>query len=227
MDRRVIDYLERRMRVSRDNEMRDRDRDRRDYERRGDRRDYDYDRDERRGVRGTGPYGMGGSRYPGRDRSDYDYDRRDYDNRGDMRDYDRDSNYDRDYRGNDYARDYRDRDYDMHREMKLSTEDMHRWKQKMQNADGTKGEHFEMQHIMHAVEKLGIKMNGYDEKELCLAVNMMYSDYCRVLKKYVPADKELLLCVELAKAFLEDADGPKPSEKLALYYYCIVDNDEV
>ena len=62
MDRRVIDYLERRMRVSRDNEMRGSGGDRRDYERGGDRRDYDYD--ERRGVRGTGPYGIGGRRYP-------------------------------------------------------------------------------------------------------------------------------------------------------------------
>ena len=226
MDRRVIDYLERRMRVSRDNEMRGRGGDRRDYER--DRRDYDYD--ERRGVRGTGPYGIGGRRYPGRDRagSDYDYDRRDYDvnmsrSYNDM-DYAR-GDY-RDYRGDyDYAD--RDRDYGMHQEMKLTKEDMYRWKQKLQNADGTKGEHFDMQQIMHIVEKLGIKMNGFDEKDLCLVVNMLYSDYCKVIKKYVPAEKELPVYVELAKAFLEDADGPKPAEKLALYYYCIADNEEV
>lgn len=234
MNKRVIDYLERRMRVSRDDEMRGRRGDRRDYDR--DRRDYDYD--ERRGVRGTGPYGIGGRRYPGRDRSDYDYDR-------DRRDYDYDMNMSRsyggrDYRDEDYARgdrdyarggdyDYmdRDRDYSSHQEMRLTKEDMHRWKQKMQNADGTKGEHFDMQQIMHVVEKLGIKMNDFDEKELCLAVNMMYSDYCKVVKKYVPAEKELMVYVELAKAFLDDADGPKPAEKLALYYFCIVDNDEV
>ena len=241
MDRRVIDYLERRMRVSRDNA---RGGDRRDYERGGDRRDYDYERDERRGVRGTGPYGIGGRRYPGRDRNDYDYDRdrRDYNYdmnmsrsyndmdyaRGGSRDY-RDEDYARggDYRGSDYDYMDRDRDYNSHQEMKLTKEDMHHWKQKMQNADGTKGEHFDMQQIMHVVEKLGIKMNNFDEKELCLAVNMMYSDYCKVIKKYVPAEKELMVYVELAKAFLDDADGPKPAEKLALYYYCIVDNDEV
>lgn len=234
MDRRVIDYLERRMRVSRDNEMRGRGGDRRDYER--DRRDYDYD--ERRGVKGTGPYGIGGRRYPGRDRSDYDYDydrdRRDYDYDMNMsrsyggRDY-RDEDYARggDYRGGDYDYMDRNRDYNSHQEMKLTKEDMYHWKQKMQNADGTRGEHFDMQQIMHIVEKLGIKMNNFDEKELCLVVNMMYSDYCKVIKKYVPAEKELMVYVELAKAFLDDADGPKPAEKLALYYYCIVDNDEV
>lgn len=226
MDRRVIDYLERKMRISRG----------------GDRRDYDYERDERRGVRGTGPYGIGGRRYPGRDRSDYDYerDRRDYDYDINMsrryadRDYDdrRDYDYDRRDVPRDYdydydRRDYRGEDYASHQEMKLTKEDMQRWKQKMQNADGSKGEHFDMQQIMHAVEKLGIKMNGFDENELCLAVNMIYSDYCKVIKKYVPIEKELLFCVDLARAFLEDADGPKPSEKLALYYYCIVDNDEV
>lgn len=230
MNRRVIDYLERRMRVSRDEEGRGRGRD----------RDYDYDRDERRGVGGTGPYGMGGRRYyGGRDRADRDYDMnisrgyddRDYERGG--RDY-RDMDYERggrgdyrDYRGGDY--DYADRDYDynMHQEMKLTKEDMHHWKQKMRNEDGTKGEHYEMQQIMHAVEKLGIKMQGFDEKELCLVVNMLYSDYCKVVKKYVPVEKELMFYVDMARAFLEDADGPKPSEKLALYYYCIVDNDEV
>ena len=234
MDRRVIDYLERRMRVSRDNEMRGRGGDRRDYERGGDRRDYDYD--ERRGVRGTGPYGIGGRRYPGRDRAgnDYDYDRRDYDYNYDMnmsRSYN-DMDYargDRDYDRRDYAydSDYRGGDYNMHQEMKLTKEDIHRWKQKLQNADGTRGEHFDMQQIMHVAEKLGVKMNGFDEKDLCIVVNMLYSDYCKVIKKYVPAEKELPVYVEMAKAFLEDADGPKPAEKLALYYYCIADNEEV
>lgn len=232
MDRRVIDYLERRMRVSRDNEMRDRGGDRRDYER--DRRDYDYD--ERRGVRGTGPYGIGGRRYPGRDRAgnDYDYDRRDYDYNYDMnmsRSYN-DTDYERGDRGYDrrdyaYDSDYRGGDYNMHQEMKLTKEDIHRWKQKLQNADGTHGEHFDMQQIMHVAEKLGVKMNGFDEKDFCIVVNMLYSDYCKVIKKYVPAEKELSAYVEMAKAFLEDADGPKPAEKLALYYYCIADNEEV
>lgn len=231
MDRRIIDYLERRMRVSRDNESRGR----------GDRRDYDYDyerdreRDERRGVRGTGPYGIGGRRYPGRDRRDSDYDMnmsRSYNDReyahGD-RAYDNvrsDRDYDRGYRDSDYDYD-RNRDYDSHQEMRLTKEDMHRWKQKMRNADGTTGEHFDMQQIMHGVEKLGIKMDNFDEKEFCLAVNMMYSDYCKVFKKYIPIEKELPMCVEMARAFLDDKDGPKPSEKLALYYYCIVDNEEV
>lgn len=238
MNRRVIDYLERRMRVSRDNA---RGGDRRDYEHGGDRRDYDYDRDERRGVKGTGPYGIGGRRYPGRDRSDYDYDRdrrdydmnmsrsyggRDYERGGrDYRDGDRDYARGGDYRRGDY--DYDDRDYNMHQEMKLTSDDMHRWKQKLRNEDGTKGEHYDMQQIMHAVDKLGIKMNGFDEKDLCMVVNMLYSDYCKVVKKYLPVEKELMFYVDLARAFLEDADGPKPAEKLALYYYCIVDNDEV
>lgn len=141
------------------------------------------------------------------------------------RDYARGGNYDRDYRGSDY--DYVDRDYNMHQEMKLTSDDMHRWKQRMQNEDDTKGEHFDMQQIMHTAEKLGIKMNGFGEKELCITVNMLYSDYCRTVKKYVPVDKELMFYVDMARAFLEDKDGPKPTEKLALYYYCIVDNDEV
>ena len=67
----------------------------------------------------------------------------------------------------------------------------------------------------------------FDEKEFCLVVNVMYSDYCKVLKKYVPAEKELIVCAEMAKAFLEDDDGPEASEKLALYYYFIANYEEV
>lgn len=33
------------------------------------------------------------------------------------------------------------------------------------------------------------------------------------------------ITLELAKAFLEDEDGPEPSEKLALYYYCIAEDE--
>ena len=143
-----------------------------------------------------------------RDRADYneqDYeDRRDYDDYEDGRDYD-----------------------DGHYEMRLTKSDMRRWKHKLQNADGTRGEHYDMQQIMQVAEKLGIKFHEFNEKEFCIAVNMMYSDYCKVLKKHVSPEKELIVYAELAKAFLEDEDGPEASEKLALYYHCIANNEEV
>lgn len=147
------------------------------------------------------------------DRRDYaDYDERDYEDRRDRRDY------------GDYEdeRDYRD-----YKEMRLTKSDIKHWKHKMQNADGTRGEHYDMQQVMQAAEKLGIKFHDFDEKEFCVVVNMMYSDYCKVLKKHIPPEKELIFCAEMAKAFLEDDDGPEASEKVALYYYLIANHEEV
>ena len=196
--------------------------------------DYRDGDDYRRGVRGSGR--------GRRNRRDYD-DSRDYDERSN-----RDSRRNRDSRDNrdnrrsvdyeDYSEDYNDysdyNDYNDYEDgkhqygrpkMRIRKSDMKTWKHNMENADGTKGEHFDMQQVMHAAEKLNIKFDEYDEKEFCLAVNMMYSDYCKVIKKLASEDKELMVYAELAKAFLEDEDGPEPSEKLALYYYCIVDSE--
>jgi hypothetical protein len=131
------------------------------------------------------------------------------------------SNDSRDYKDyNDYAR-MDSRDY--RKSPRLSKTDMHHWKQMMENEDGTRGPHYDMQQIMSVAEKIGVRFDDFDEKEFCIAVNMMYSDYCKVAKKFVAPDKELAFFAELAKAFLEDEDGPEASEKLALYFHCIVD----
>ena len=194
------------------------------------RRDYrsDYRGDYRQGVKGTGRYGMGGSRYYGDSRRDghYEEDERDYRNRN-MRDYNDYADY------NDYMDDYayrRDYRYDYRdyadESMRLSKEDIKEWKKELQNADGTLGEHFDKTQIMSAAEKLGIRYNGYDEKELCLTANVLYSDYCDALKMYVPQEKEAIVYTKMAKAFLEDEDAPEGWEKLAIYYNCIVKSDE-
>lgn len=164
-----------------------------------------------------------------RDSRDYEDNRRGRDSR-DNRDNRDNRDYEdrRDYEDNRRSRDYEDgNDYGKHGRslMRIRKSDMKHWKHNMENEDGTKGEHYDMEQIMHAAEKIGVKFNSFDEKEFCIAVNMMYSDYCRVIKKYVSPEKELMMCAELAKAFLDDADGPEPSEKLALYYYCIVDSE--
>lgn len=159
----------------------------------------------------------------GEDFRDYE-DEKNYDSRsyGDSRSGDRKGNVDfegsmdfRDSRGSYDSRDY-------HR-MRLSKTDIHHWKQMMENEDGSRGPHYDMQQIMGAAEHLKIRFEEFSEKEFCIAVNMMYSDYCKVARKYVAPDKELMFFADLAKAFLEDEDGPDPSEKLALYFHCIVD----
>lgn len=177
-----------------------------DYARRGRRRDYaeyddEYMPDGRRGVKGTGPYGIGGRRYYGRRRDRAMYDGAEYN------DYD------------DYAR----YDYAAEEPMHLSSAEMEEWKNRMENANGTQGEHFSLPQIKQAAQALGIQMRDFDEKELCLTVNMLYSDYCEALKQFIPRDKEAMVYTKMAKAFLEDSDASvMGGEKLAAYYYAIV-----
>lgn len=169
--------------------------------------------DGKQGVKGTGPYGIGGRLYSrGRD---YGYE--------DGADYEMDG---RRRRNADYA------DYEMdggHASglMKLKKKDFMRWEKQIENADGTKGKHFDPEQIKKTAEQIGVKYRGFDEKELCMTANMLYSDYCQVLKNIIPPDKELIAYVKLALAWLEDPDAPiEGSEKLALYYWCIVSDDE-
>ena len=188
---------------------------------RGDGREYTVSYDGRRGVRGTGRYGIGGSMYRG-DRESGDYARGGR-GRGRDRGYDyNDYGYDEDYgyEGEDYG-------YDGNEKIMLSKKDMQEWKHKLQNADGSFGEHFDMQKIVMAAEKMGIKFDEYSEKELVMTANMLYSDYCEALKMVVPKEKEDVIYTKMAKAFLEDDDfDGEGSEKLALYYYAIVSDDE-
>lgn len=110
-------------------------------------------------------------------------------------------------------------------DLQLSGSDITKWEDKLQNADGTHGKHFDMHQVKEAAEKIGVRFDEYSEKEFCMAMNMLYSDLCEVCRAYVSPDKEAYYYAKMAQAWLEDEDGPHPSEKLALYYYCIA-NDE-
>lgn len=189
MDRRVMDFLERKMNGRDSRRGRTRDYESSDYDERG--------RDTARDGRG----------------------------RSDRNDYDADMRYDGHYR-REASRHRNDDDYDYGRDygqhLKLTKSEIHRWKEMLENFDGTRGEHYDMQQIMSAAEKLGIRFRDYSEPEFCITVNMMYADYGGVIKKCVGQEKELMACAEMARAFLEDPDGPEPSEKLALYFHCVV-----
>ncbi len=204
MDSRRRDYEDGRRYRNRDYEY-----DGRDYEMRlrGDMRlsdpigtepEYPFETDRKQGVKGTGPYGIGGRLH---------------------------------YRGRDYERD-EEGNYEMdggHPSglMRLKKKDFAKWERQLENTDGTRGKHFDMQQITRTAEQLGIKFKEYDEKELCMAVNMLYSDYAEALKSVVPPDRELITYVKLGQAWLEDPDSPvEGSEKLALYYWCIVSDEE-
>jgi hypothetical protein len=142
----------------------------------------DMNMDSRRGVYGTGPYGVGGSMY-----------------RGDR--------------------------MNGHHKIKLTKRDMLKWKKDMMNADGSYGEKYNMEQIMQMADKLGVRFESYDEKDLCMATNMIYSDFCKKAKKYIPQERMLEFCVDFAVAWLEDEDASaEGSEKLALYYCFLVEH---
>lgn len=163
--------------------------------------------------------------YDGRDYARGDYGRGGYDGR----------------RGRDYGRDYarggrdgRDGNYD---EERFEDEDE---KYLMEMQDGRRGvkgtgrgrrrgrrrDYGETLSLTKSdIMNWKHNLEDFDERELCMTVNMLYSDYCEVNKPYVSPERECHYYVELAKAFLEDDDGPEPSEKLALYYYCIAEDE--
>jgi hypothetical protein len=191
------------------------------------------------------PYGSRGgyvtSRSPRRDRDMDDYgmpkgdyrryggamppmrDYNDYDMRGDMRGRDYGDYEMHDMRGRDYAdygMDYGMRDYGEMEYGKMSHKDIENWKRHMKNQDGTMGEHFKKEQVMQAARQIGVNPEEYGEHIFPLVMNMMYSDYCAVAKKFGLDRPDFY--AEMAKAFLNDKDfSGEPEEKVWLYYQCI------
>ena len=89
------------------------------------------------------------------------------------------------------------------------------WTSKMENEDGTKGPHWNMEQIKKVMEQRN--MTG-DPVAFWVAMNMMYSDYCKVAKKLGVNSVDFYS--EMAKAFLEDKDTGVP-DKLTAYYESI------
>lgn len=192
----------------------------------------------RRGGDGRNPYGSRGgyvtSRSPRRDRDmdDYGMPKGDYRRYSGamppMRDYD---DYDMrgDMRGRDYAdhvMDYGMRDYGEMEYGKLSHKDIENWKRHLKNQDGTMGEHFKKEQVMQSARQIGVNPEEYGNEHIFgLVMNMMYSDYCAVAKKFGLDRPDFY--AELAKAFLNDKDfGGEPEEKVFLYYKCIAEQED-
>ena len=227
-------------------DRRDRDMERRDGHHHGGYGEYEgsyrgtYERDHRGRDYGDPRY-MDDRRDRGdmrRDRGE-DYRGRDYGDREDYRDrggYPRNEHGEfkdrrgRDY-GEDYRRDYADdyrREYGEEEDVKLDRETMRKWGEMLRNADGSKGLHFKEGKIREAAKSLKMSNKGYTEDELEFVANMLYSDYCDALRHLIPSnpENEAMAYAKLAHAWLADEDAPKGSEKLALYYYCIIEQDD-
>lgn len=93
----------------------------------------------------------------------------------------------------------------------VTKEKAHEWVKQMKNSDGSTGAHWDMAQTNSLKERHGINI---DPVEFYVAVNMMYSDYCGIAKKYGVDNADFY--AHMAKAFLDDKDaGP---DKLERYF---------
>lgn len=89
------------------------------------------------------------------------------------------------------------------------------WVDMMQNEDGSKGEHFPFDKSEQIMKQVSARC---DPLEFYVILNAVYSDYCKVAKKFGMDRSDFY--GELAKAWLMDKDAEEG--KAMLYYECIV-----
>ena len=97
----------------------------------------------------------------------------------------------------------------------LSWEETKDWMMHLRDTDGKTGPHWNIDQTNKAYEK---KKLDCEPHEYWAAMNMLYSDYGSVAKKFGVDNADFFAC--LAEAFLNDDDAIK--DKLAAYYECIV-----
>lgn len=103
-----------------------------------------------------------------------------------------------------------------HDSEKFTREMAEEWTAKMENEDGTRGPHWNMDQTKQVMAQKNIDV---DPIEFYLAMNMMYSDYCKVAKKLNVNNTDFY--ANMAKAFLEDKDAGG-RDKLMRYYKYVV-----
>lgn len=154
-----------------------------------------------------------------RDRRRYDYDRYDgYDRMDYSRERREPSRRREEY--SDYDDDYRYR-VNVQGSIGMAEEkrfDAKKWAAEMKNEDGTRGAHWDMQQTEGVRNSRG--MNDIEPEAFYVTMNMMYSDYQNVMKKFGVDRPEVY--AEMAKAFLCDKDSKQGMEKLKAYYCYIV-----
>lgn len=92
------------------------------------------------------------------------------------------------------------------------------WTKGMKNEDGTSGPYWSLAETKEVAEKH--KMTKYDEYAWYVTMNMMYSDYYKVIEK-MSADPVSFACY-MSDAFLGDADSVPANKKVKEYFEHIV-----
>ena len=115
----------------------------------------------------------------------------------------------------------KEKDYEMYEELEL---DLYReiygchfsdWLlekalSKMVNEDGTRGAHWKLADTTQVANNNGITFDHFNEYDWCYVMNMMYSDYYKVI------GADVNTYAKMSKYFIMDKDAP---EGKALKYY--------
>lgn len=100
----------------------------------------------------------------------------------------------------------------------LDEESAEKWMERLKNADGTTGPHWTKEQVKGMMAQKSI---DHDLMDIWVAMNMFYSDYCKVAKKLNVSNVNFYL--DMALAFLNDEDAV--DDKLAAYYECVVKHE--
>lgn len=99
----------------------------------------------------------------------------------------------------------------------MNVENAKKWVSKMKNTDGTTGAHWTMEQTNSVKNKEGLA--DLSDGLFYAVLNMMYSDYSAVAKKFNVNTVEFY--TEMAKAWIMDSDAK--NEKTSLYYQYVVE----
>lgn len=97
----------------------------------------------------------------------------------------------------------------------MTKERAEEWMKNLHNEDGTTGAHWSYDQTTNLMRQKGY---NFDPIEFYAAINVMYSDYCKVAKKMNVNTVDFF--ASMAEAFLADQDAVE--DKLAAYYAHIV-----
>ena len=89
------------------------------------------------------------------------------------------------------------------------------WTRQMKNEDGTTGPHWSMEQTEQVRKQRNIDC---DPVQFYAAMNMVYSDYCKVAEKVGASSMDFY--AYMAKAFLDDKDAA--DDKIGRYWACVV-----
>lgn len=107
----------------------------------------------------------------------------------------------------------------------LTAEEAQEWVRRMEAADPAckSGGKWSWDAAKLVAEDHGIHADGQMMIDFYAALNMVYSDYCKVARDHKVANEDFF--VDMAMAFLFDRDGIDPSDKICAYHKYIARHD--